>query len=326
MRWFHWLAAGIVATGLVLAAVLAASRGQSDPILAVWTEIGGYPWLKPNLRSAKVVVIDRPHRVSEAMQSRAWLTAIGRTRSYALTTNSQRLRAPELSRKRAGTKRILVIGESVAHGWGLADEDTWVVKLQAELQAGGQDVEVINAGVPSAFSETMRGWCVAKATPLEPDLIVWMRRAVGPGGAGSLAQGARDCAAATRAKIVLVLPPISTFDAHGATAYRSEAPELQRLMPGTDVIELTDTFRDAQRGRGEVLEHRGTKAVVVDQESGAIWLEAPWSEQDLDPAIYALFESEPDVREALFFDEGHPDAEGATLLAHTLAVRLGPTL
>ncbi len=326
MRWFHAVAGGIVASGLVLAGVLTASRGQSDPILEGWTEIGGYPWLKANLRRANVVVIDRPHRVSEAMQSRAWLSSIGRTRSYSLTTNSLRLRGPEVGPKPPGTKRILAIGESVTHGWGLADSDTWVVKLEAELRGQGRAVEVLNAGVPSAFSETMRGWCLAKAKALQPDVIVWMRRAVGPGGARSLAQGARDCAGATGARIVLVLPPISTFDAHGATAYVSEAPELKALLSGTDVIELTDVFRAAQRGRGEVLEHRGTKAVVVDQESGKVWLEAPWTDQDLDPSIYALFEDEPAVREALFFDEGHPDAEGATLLAHTLAERLGSAL
>ncbi|GDX79741.1 hypothetical protein LBMAG42_15520 [Deltaproteobacteria bacterium] len=326
MRWFHAAAGVIVASGLVLAGVLAASRGQSDSILEKWTDIGGYPWLKASLREANVVVIDRPHMVSEAMQSRTWLSSIGRTRSYRLTTNSLRLRGPEIDAKPPGTKRILAVGESVTHGWGLAYEDTWTVKLQAELRAGGQAVEVINAGVPSAFSETMRGFCLAKAKALEPDLIVWMRRAVGPGGARSLAQGARDCAAATGARIVLVLPPISTFDAHGSTAYVSEAPELQALLPGTQVIELTDTFRAAQQGRGEVLEHRGAKAVVVDQESGKVWLEAPWTDQDLDSSIYALFEAEPTVREALFFDEGHPDAEGATLLAHTLAERLGPAL
>jgi hypothetical protein len=39
----------------------------------------------------------------------------------------------------------------------------------------------------------------------------------------------------------------------------------------------------------------------------------------MDEAVYALFESEPEVREALFFDEGHPDAEGFTVFAESVA-------
>jgi len=39
----------------------------------------------------------------------------------------------------------------------------------------------------------------------------------------------------------------------------------------------------------------------------------------LNPKIYTLFEAEPEVREALFFDEGHPDAEGFELFAATVA-------
>ncbi len=326
MRWFHFVAGGIVATGAALGLVLAASRGQSDQALEKWSDIGGYPWLKAGLREARVVVIDRPHRATEAMKSRTWWSSIDRTRTYHLNTNSLHLRGPEIGPKPVGTRRIVALGESVTHGWGLEEDQTWTVKLQAELRRQGRRVEVINAGVPSAFSETMRGWCLAKAGALEPDLIIWMRRAVGPGGARSLAQGARDCAAATGARIVVVLPPISTFDAHGSTAYVAEAPELQALLPGIDVIELTGVFRAAQAGRGEVLERRGSRAVVVDQENGKVWAEVAWTDQDLDPAIYALFEDEPEVREALFFDEGHPDEEGTTLLARTLAERLGAAL
>ena len=324
MRPYHAAAGLIVLAGIATAGWLATHRGQSDPVLEPWSEIGGYPWLIPGLAEATVHVIDRPHEMNEAMRARTWLTRVGRSRVYHLSTNSLRLRGPETGAKVKGTQRILVIGESVAHGWGLEAEDTWTVKLEAELRGRGMPTEVLNAGVPSAFSEAMRGFYMAKAPALAPDVVVWMRRPVGPGGAQALATGARDCAAATRARLLVVLPPISTFDAHGATVYGSEARGIRERLPGVDVIELTDVFRAAQQGKGEVLVHRGDRAVVVDQETGKVWLDVPWSAQGLDATIYALFEDEPAVREALFFDEGHPDEAGTTVLASALADRLGP--
>lgn len=324
MRWYHATAGIIVLAGITTAGWLATQRGQSDPILKPWSEIGGYNWLMPGLKSATVHVIDRPHEMNEAIRSRTWLTRVGRSRAYHLSTNSLRLRGPEIGAKVAGTQRILVIGESVAHGWGLEVKDTWTVKLEAELRGRGIAAEVLNAGVPSAFSEAMRGFCLAKAAALAPDVVIWMRRPVGAGGANALAQGARDCAAVTRARLVVALPPISTFDAHGSGVYGSEAGALRRLLPGVDVIELTDVIRAAQQGKGEVLEHRGDRALVVDQETGKVWLDVPWSAQGLDPSIYTLFEDESSVREALFFDGGHPDEAGTTVLANALADRLGP--
>ena len=59
---------------------------------------------------------------------------------------------------------------------------------------------------------------------------------------------------------------------------------------------------------------------VVDQEaSGKTWLEVAPSTHDLPREVYALFEDQPTVREALFFDDGHPDAEGFELFASTVA-------
>lgn len=43
--------------------------------------------------------------------------------------------------------RIVVLGDSLTAGYGLAQKDAFPVKLQAALRAKGHDVEVINAGV-----------------------------------------------------------------------------------------------------------------------------------------------------------------------------------
>jgi hypothetical protein len=99
------------------------------------------------------------------------------------------------------------------------------------------------------------------------------------------------------------------------------------------MVELTEAFRAAQAGRGEVLVAKGDHLEVIDQESGKIWLRldpprpppkpgSPITGPPMDPALYALFDEHPEVREALFFDEGHPDAEGFVLFAKVVGEAL----
>ena len=54
---------------------------------------------------------------------------------------------------------------------------------------------------------------------------------------------------------------------------------------------------------------------MVDQENGKVWVTAAPTSHDLPAEIYALFEAQPDVREASSSDEGHPDAEGFEVFA-----------
>ncbi len=325
MKKVRLAAAAIVLAGVGIAAFLVLHRGQSDQVLGEWAAIGGRRWLLPNLDDAEIVLIDRPHTKQEAPQARRGLATIQRTRSYFLSTNADRLRNAPIGPKAQGTWRIVAIGDSVTHGWGIEEPKTWVRLLEGELRAKGRNVEVINAGVPSADADLMSAWCLAEGPRFEVDEVLWARRPAGPGGVDRYATLSHDCAAKLHARLTVVLSPISTFDPHGSAVYRQEASEVRtKVGPQVDVIELTDVVRAAQAGRGEVLEHRGGKAAVVDQETGKTWLEAPWSDGDLDPSIYALFEAHPDVREALFLDEGHPDEEGAAIIAKAVADRLRP--
>jgi acyl-CoA thioesterase I len=54
----------------------------------------------------------------------------------------------------AETMRIVALGDSLTAGYGLDDEDSFPVVLEAELRQRGHDVEVINAGVSG---DTTRG-------------------------------------------------------------------------------------------------------------------------------------------------------------------------
>ena len=85
-------------------------------------------------------------------------------------------------------------------------------------------------------------------------------------------------------------------------------------------------LREAGAGRGEVLIQQGQKLAVFDQDTKRTWLAASPTPHDLPQEIYALFESEPSVREALFFDDGHPDAEGFKVFAQALVPVVEPLL
>lgn len=47
----------------------------------------------------------------------------------------------------AGTLRLVALGDSLTHGYGLAQEQGFVPQLQRWLDARGEDVDVVNMGV-----------------------------------------------------------------------------------------------------------------------------------------------------------------------------------
>ena len=296
---------------------------QSDNIVARWDAIDGESWLLPDLRDVRVVQPDRPHSFREI---HAWrkgeYTGIKRTREYRLRTNSERLRGPELGPKASRTVRILAIGDSVTHGWGVAESESYPAVLQTLLQARGHQVEVLNAGVPSNTDIAMELWCTRMGAALKPDVVLWTRRVLqrGPNPHSSYNRAAKACKRATGAAMIVVLPPVSTFDIKGSANWPKErdriTSDLGSSMDG--IVEMSPIFKAAQAGRGVALEQRGFKLAVVDQQTGAAIIEVPPSHHDLPAEIYNLFEQNHQLREALFFDDGHPDAEGFKVFAAAL--------
>ena len=127
-------------------------------------------------------------------------------------------------------------------------------------------------------------------------------------------------AAVAPAPVVLVLPPVSTFDVKGSRAWREEEARIRERLATVPILELTPAFREAQRGRpGIGLQVEGDVQRVVEQPGGTVLLEARGAGDRLAPEVVALFESRPDLAEPLFFDGGHPDREGYALFARTVA-------
>jgi lysophospholipase L1-like esterase len=71
--------------------------------------------------------------------------------------------------------KILVLGDSVAWGNGIADvNDVFALRLEQRLNAGGRGIfyDVINAAVPGYSTFQEAGWLERHGLALEPDLIV----------------------------------------------------------------------------------------------------------------------------------------------------------
>ena len=90
--------------------------------------------------------------------------------------NSHGLRGPETSYKKpAATFRILNLGDSVAMGWGVHEENTYGQQLESLLNEGGNSdlkFEVINAGVPGWSLDNALAYLQAEGLKYEPDLVV----------------------------------------------------------------------------------------------------------------------------------------------------------
>ena len=325
-----------IATAIAAGAIIAMvernrePEGLSEVIVEQWQRIEGAPWLKANLSEALVYLPDRPHSRAEVeAQREGRSSSLERLRSYTVSTGEMRLRGGDPGAKTEGTLRAIALGDSVTHGWGVAEEESYPNRLEQLLQGASIPMEVVNAGVPANRVSIMRLWCERVAPELDPDWILWTRRPDHrePNPVDAFVRSVESCRRATGAEVMVVLPPISTFDLFGQEVMEEENEALRRRFGDEMVIlDLTGPFREAQRGHGEWLERDGDEIRVVDQESGKELFRGSRPPHDLPLEIYELFESDEEVKEHLFFDEGHPDAEGFQLFADEVFRELGSRL
>lgn len=95
--------------------------------------------------------------------------------SYRLRTSSLGLRSPEVApQPPAGTFRILLLGDSVAYGWGVDDEVTFARRLETEWNATqpARRIEVINTGHPMYDSNQEEATLREVGLSLRPDLVL----------------------------------------------------------------------------------------------------------------------------------------------------------
>jgi len=301
------------------------TRTRSDVITGAWDQVAQGHWLLPNLRDARMVVPDRPHSHAEAMDP-ALKARITRVRSFGVNTNAWRARGVrEIEAKAAGTFRVLCLGDSVTFGWGVEDEQSWPALVEGQLRDRGVQAEVLNFGVPAQQIHAMCTFLTSVGSRLDVDAVVIAERQEQGQTAQMYAQGVRKALRSVpRAKALLALPPISRFDPMGRQNYEREVSELTRAMGSIPVIDLTRRLWAAQTETGCDLVLGQGELQVVRRGSGEVVLDTPWTGGNLPDEVYALFEEDETVREPLFFDAGHPDAEGFVPFAEGVVEAMAP--
>jgi len=87
--------------------------------------------------------------------------------------NSEGLRWAEFQvNKLKGTRRLLVLGDSVVFGWGVEQDKIFPAVLQEMLDQRGLKWEVISAGVASWNTRTEFEWLKKRGFDYEPDVVL----------------------------------------------------------------------------------------------------------------------------------------------------------
>ena len=95
------------------------------------------------------------------------------TRTFPYRTNARGLRDRDRSEKGAGTRRVLVIGDSYTWGYAVAEEEAYPQVAERLLQERGHpDIEVINGAVPDYNSRQERALLERLMPAYEPDAVV----------------------------------------------------------------------------------------------------------------------------------------------------------
>jgi len=92
--------------------------------------------------------------------------------TFRITSNTDGFRTREFIRKKAGTFRIVTLGDSTTFGWGVDPGYTWQHLLEKRLARDMSGIEVLNLGLPGFTTRHGLGVMRHYALKLEPDLII----------------------------------------------------------------------------------------------------------------------------------------------------------
>jgi hypothetical protein len=289
----------------------------------------------------------RPHWVPDASSK---THPVGRWQTFTYEVYSpEHWRTPEFEvKKPANTWRIVVVGECVAFGQGVADGETYAARLQERLDAAGGEVryEVINASGGAPSPRQVLALLKGPVPDLSPDLVLFA-----PGASTVLehehlyeptllwlpqaryGQLMADYDALLREagqisrdkgfKLAFITPTMTTFflpdgiywlDRMVAVAAELHIPcfNATALLGGLEKREGVSL--EAEEGRQRLVRHRdGVREVLLD----VAWT-PPAAGPYVSREIYAYFDAHPDFNLTWFIDENHPNARGHEVLAEAL--------
>lgn len=91
---------------------------------------------------------------------------------YPVSINSSGMRGPEIAPRSDGESRILVVGDSLPFGYGVAEEDTLCQRLQSRMTREGRRAVVGNGGIPGLGNLESARRIGDLAPAFDPDAIV----------------------------------------------------------------------------------------------------------------------------------------------------------
>lgn len=119
-------------------------------------------------------VPQEPNMVADA--ATGWRARHGRQTSFGIPggtyVNTLGMRAPELSAKADGARRMLFLGDSTVFGVLVPDGETFADRAGAKLRSVDPALEVLNGGVPGYSTWQALRALEARLLDLEPDLVV----------------------------------------------------------------------------------------------------------------------------------------------------------
>ena len=315
----------IIVTGVIIAGIIVGtlfvdkpSIHQSETISTPAPELGPRAHkLLPNLNDAKVVVPDRPHDPMEVFSEDKAKT-IQRVRSFSVSTNSFGYRDEEVTEQPI---HIVCVGDSVTFGWGVAEEESYPQRLEQEL-----GLNVLNTGVPALKPEHVEAYINSILKKIQPKIVLvamrpnWMTPNPLQGYVQTMKRIHRNLVK-QGIQMGLVLPPLASFDPKGRSNNGREVAYLRKELSAVPLLDTTPVFDANLPPGGVTVTLKSGVQHMVERGTGNILAEGPQPAppRSLAPEIIAKFESDPTVKEPLFYDGGHPDADGFILFGKALA-------
>jgi hypothetical protein len=162
-RLLQWSLCGALALAVAGAVVLKVQRVREM----------FHPWLAIYVKEAGHEQTGHFYLYDETLGWRNVPNWAATTRGHPLTINSRGLRDREYTyEKPAGTRRILVLGDSYAWGYGVGDEDIFTEVLERRFESQGRAWQVINTGVSGWGTDQQYLFFKAEGFRYQPDVVV----------------------------------------------------------------------------------------------------------------------------------------------------------
>ncbi len=300
----------------------------------------------PNADALGVTIPDRPHSIWDYLEEPS---AVRRTRSFEITTNSLGFRGPEVTApKPAGRLRVACVGDCVAFGSGVDHHETYP-HLLGELLSRRypeRDFEVVNAGMAGADPERILRRLTEKIPAIEPDVVIFA-----PGAQTSflpchtsgaparvmladseyeelmaryrtLLNGALAQSQAQGFRLALVTPTFTSFFLPDGQLWVDEMNAFaeQHALP---ILDSTALFVQAEARDGLVFsEQNGMQRVTRYRDGqGELLVEVEFQAADrhIAPEIFAWLDDNPGVGQLSSIDGNHANTRGHQMIASELA-------